>query len=436
VESTDLGAFDREGFFHVLYNGKTVAKLSLEFLHGGCPVLQLKAAWKGVPHVEAGRSPGGEVLESWQKNGKDWILKLLSRPNIASKEWLIRQYDHEVQGATVLKPLHQVEFGGQWRSGPNNGGAVRVRPDAETGVCVGLGMAPRLGDFDPYVMAELAVDEAVRNALSSGAEFGMPDSVMALVDNFCWPDPVQDEEKAAALVRTCYGMRKACLELGLPLISGKDSMKNDYRGKWRGKDVKISVPFTLLMTAIARVRDVRQVISSDFKHAGDRIYVLGPSQGAGLLGSQARDALDCSGVRARMPKPDYEQARRLYSWLGRTRGKEQDRLHSLHDVSEGGVLVSLFESAFARGLGIQVNSKLLNEVGDAWLEEALGEGFSRFVVSAAPESASALEAEWKSLGIEFQRWGVVTPYGRYEDGRVELSIETAHSAWKREGYWQ
>src|SRR5206468_1554838 len=150
-----------------------------------------------------------------------------------------------------------------------------IKPKASSwaGLAVGCGINPKLSDIDPYLMAQSAVDEAVRNVLCVGGEFGRAESVLALVDNFCWPDPVQDLGKAAALVRASFGMRDAALALGTPFISGKDSMKNDFRGKHEGKPVVISVPPTLLVTAMARVPDVRLARTSDFKAAGDAIYL-------------------------------------------------------------------------------------------------------------------------------------------------------------------
>ncbi len=169
----------------------------------------------------------------------------------------------------MIKPLHTVQVGTTGAvSGPNDGAVIQPKPQQIAGMAVACGIVPRLSDVDPYLMAMASVDEAIRNLLCVGAEFGTPEAVTALVDNFCWPDPVQDPQKAGALVRACYGLREAALRLRTPLVSGKDSMKNDFRGKLRGEPITISVPPTLLMTAIGRVADTRNAKSADFKAVG------------------------------------------------------------------------------------------------------------------------------------------------------------------------
>ncbi len=438
VESTDLGAFDRSGFFQILFEGKTVAKLDLKFLHEGCPRLRLQAEWSKLEiSTEAGRAPAGENERHFRETGKDVLLDLLGRPNIASKEWLIRQYDHEVQGRSVVKPLHQAEFGGTRRSGPNDAGVVTVRDGSNVGVVIGCGLAPRLGDHDPYVMAQASVDEAIRNILAAGAEFGTPDCVVSLCDNFCWPDPVKDPRKMAALVRACYGMRNAAIELGVPLVSGKDSMKNDYRGKLGAHEVQISVPFTLLMTALARVPDIRRARTSNFQHADEVIYRLGWSE-SGLAASEweqvARGRVELEGVSRRVPHANWEVARATYSWLGGTRGRGQEWLRAVHDISEGGLYTALVESALARGLGVHLEHA--EEKGDRIWEWAFGEGFHAFVVSTASEQAMRLEGEWRAAGVPFERIGRTTLDGRFQDHEIDVAMEECYRAWHREGYWQ
>jgi phosphoribosylformylglycinamidine synthase subunit PurSL len=306
---------------------------------------------------------------------------------------------------------------------------------------VACGINPKLSDVDPYLMAQSVVDEAVRNLLCVGAEFGSKDSVLSLVDNFCWPDPVKDPEKMGALVRTCFGMQKAALALGAPLVSGKDSMKNDYRGKLQGKEVTISVPPTLLMTAVGRVPDIRLARTADFKAAGDFIYLLGGTQ-LGLWGTELQGMLRDEPLpgAARVGEPDWDQARIIYSWIGGAEGKLQSKLRSMHDLSEGGLLVALAESLLARGLGATIH---LPEGRDPW-EIAFGEGFHSFVVSATEGDAAALEAEWASLKVPFFRLGTTTGVSRMEvkwkeaEGAMAFGVDCKdlRSAWRREGYWE
>ena len=484
VEVSDLGEFTNSGRFEIFYGSERVADLELEFLHKGVPRLEIQARWDGRPEkyrAEAGEKAGATSAASnaglsgpvgvissaetpkFATEGARTLLGLLGRNNIASKEWLIRQYDHEVQGASVVKPLHQVAIGtSAQRSGPNDAGVVKPKASSSRGIAVGCGIAPRLSDVDAYRMAEAAVDEAVRNVLCVGAEFGNEESVLALVDNFCWPDPVGNLDKAAALVRACYGMRHAALKLQAPFVSGKDSMKNDFRGKREGRDVVISVPPTLLVTAVARVPDVAYARTSDFKAAGDVLYRLGPGRfglGAGELEYWVREtAGSSSGAGARMEaspsaavskwlsgasklaigEPDWDSALATYQWIGGAKGRSQRQLRSLHDVSEGGLLVAVAECGLARGLGARLDFGAAT--GAALWEAAFGEGFHSFVASVSPAQASALEAEWKSLGVPFARLGTVSNDGwlsaKSSGEAFSVEMEKAHSAWKKEGYWQ
>lgn len=448
VEVSDLGEFTDTGRFDIQYQGKNVASLELDFLHDGVPRLELKALWSGrsTVSVEDPVSFGSEAAES--------LLKLLSRPNIASKEWLIRQYDHEVQGSSVIKPLHTTGIGtGVTSSGPNDGAVIKPKPSSDCGIAIGCGINPKLSDIDPYLMAQSAVDEAIRNILCVGAEFGRPDSIVALVDNFCWPDPVPKpgedtadaHAKAGALVRACYGLRKAALELSAPLVSGKDSMKNDFRGKQNGKPVAISVPPTLMMTAVARVADIRFARTADFKRSGDVIYLLG-GRSLGILGSelQVMSGKAYRGKKTTTPRtgePDWAVARKIFGWIGGGLGQERNRLRSLHDISEGGLLVAVAESMIARGFGAQIH---LPAQSDPW-EIAFGEGFHSFVTTLAEEDTATVESEWTELGIPFLRLGGVTNHEKLEvtwegglaqDGVWSLPVKQLQNAWQKGGYWE
>ncbi len=432
VEVSDLGEFNDSGQFDIFHGEKCVASLGLEFLHKGGPRLQLKAEWRGRPPLPRGPRDASFALE-----GAQVLVDLLGRPNICSKEWMIRQYDHEVQGTSVVKPLHTVGAGTpQATSGPNDGAVIQPKPSSVAGIAVGCGINPKLSDIDAFLMAQSAVDESIRNVLAVGAEYGRSDSVLALVDNFCWPDPVQDPTKAAALVRACFGLRNAALALGTPFVSGKDSMKNDFRGKLDGKDVQISVPPTLLVTAVARVADSRKSRTSDFKAPGDWIYLLGGTV-LGLAGSELHSmrGSDLPLLLTRLGEPDWDLARKIYSWMGGSLGKEQGRMKSVHDVSDGGVLVATAESLLARNLGAVVET---NE--EPW-EAFFGEGFHSFVVSMAEIDAPILEGEWRELGVPFRRIGQVNNTERLEArslGGRGFVVETRilRQTWKREGYWE
>ncbi|MFZ9595905.1 MAG: phosphoribosylformylglycinamidine synthase subunit PurL [Bdellovibrionia bacterium] len=450
VEVSDLGEFTDSGRFEITYEDQRVAYLDLDFLHEGVPRLELKARWTPPAQwVSEGSSREMKPFDSSsEEGGAQVLLGLLGRPNIASKEWLIRQYDHEVQGTSVIKPLHTVGLGTpQSSSGPNDGGVIKPKATSNAGISVGSGVHPHLSEIDPYLMAQASVDEAIRNVLCVGAEYGLPESVLALVDNFCWPDPVGDPLKTAWLVRACYGLREACLALSVPLISGKDSMKNDFRGFRDSEPVHISVPPTLLMTAVAKVADITQARSADFKSVGNVIFVLGEAN-FGLLGSEFQAHLSpapLSGFGSlRVGLPSWKMARRIYSWLGGASGRLTSKLKSLHDVSDGGLLTAVAESCLARGLGASLE---FPPDCNPW-EYAFGEGFHTFIASAAAEDVQALESEWDDLGIPYRRLGVIQAKdslevnlgmkdpGSASSAALRVEVQALRSAWVKQGYWE
>ncbi|HEX9157850.1 MAG TPA: AIR synthase related protein, partial [Syntrophales bacterium] len=194
-----------------------------------------------------------------------------ARLNICSKESVVRQYDHEVQGGSVVKPLV-----GAANDGPSDAAVVRPVLESYEGVVVANGICPRYSDIDAYHMAACAIDEAVRNAVAVGGSLER----LAGLDNFCWCDPVQSEKtpdghyKLAQLVRANLALYDYTRIYGVPCISGKDSMKNDYQIG----DTKISIPPTLLFSVIGRIEDVRKAVTMDAKRAGDLVYVLGETK--------------------------------------------------------------------------------------------------------------------------------------------------------------
>ncbi len=456
VEVSWCGEFNSSGRFDVYFGPECVGSLDLGFLHDGCPQLKLDADWK--PYAKKVTTTHSQ----FEQGVRDTLLALLRRPNIASKEWMIRQYDHEVQATSVIKPLHQPRVGSPaFPSGPNDGAVIKPKPSSLQGLVIACGLAPKLSDFDPYLMAQAAVDEAVRNGLAVGSNYGKPEFENALVDNFCWPDPVNNPQFAAALVRTCFGLRDACLKLEIPLVSGKDSMKNDARVVWNGKEVTISVVPTLLMTYMGKCTDTQKARSADFKSVGDYVYWLG-GRDMSLVGSELhlmkREECATQGISPdeavvptalkpgsgqngdpRFPTPNWDIALKTYRWLGAAEGKLQTSLRSVHDVSEGGFLVTVAESVLATGLGVELTIPFV----DPWVF-CFGEGFHGFCVSVAPLDAQALEAEWVELRVPFLRVGTVTAASALEikwndsgtPHQASLPTEKVEEAWRNEGFWE
>ncbi|MDB5050098.1 MAG: phosphoribosylformylglycinamidine synthase [Fibrobacteres bacterium] len=384
VEASDLGEFSGDGLFEAYFQGSLACSLSMEFLHEGNPKLKLKARWAPPRHSEP-------PVNFWaSRDLKADALTLLSALNICSKESWVRQYDHEVQGMSVIKP-----FVGEKADGPSDAAVVRPLYDRKEGLVVSHGIVPRYSDIDCYHMTACALDEAVRNAVAVGARPG----TLAGLDNFCWPDPVESENtpdgqlKLAHLVRSNQALYDYCVAYGLPLISGKDSMKNDYG---RGKD-KISVPPTLLFTVIGKIDDVEKTITMDAKAAGDRLYALGVTRNE-LGGSEYFRQLGFTGNA--VPKVDAVSALALYHRLADA--IEKGLVRSAHDCSDGGLFTAIAEVCMAGRLGATVDLAALPT--DASLEaltpgaKLFSESQSRFVITVTPQNCVAFEALFHNGG--------------------------------------
>ncbi|MBK6848119.1 MAG: hypothetical protein IPG96_11490 [Proteobacteria bacterium] len=278
VEATPIGHFTDDGHLRVRHGGRLVADLELDFLHGGCPELQLQARWT----PPAGDDPAALGIDLDALDCGSALVALLADLNLCAKVDKCRQYDHEVKGLSVIKPLV-----GARGDIPADATVLRVRHGDARAIIVADAIAPRLSDLDPGAMAGWVTDLVVRRIVAAGGELGR----IAALDNFCWPDPVQSastpdgEQKLAGLVRCCETLFETARALDLPLISGKDSMKND---SLRG-GVKISIPPTLLLSAVGWIDDARRALDLTIATPGTPIYVLGttrPALGASELLAQ------------------------------------------------------------------------------------------------------------------------------------------------------
>lgn len=370
VEVTVVGTYTDSGRLKCFYDGKVIGSLDMEFLHEGVPQMHLKAKLT-PPKVEK---------ENISVDGVDLAGELkavLGSLNVCSKETFVRMYDHEVLAQSALK-----QFQGVAHDGPGDAGVIRPVADSKRGIAIACGIAPKYSDLDAYAMMACSVDEAVRNVIAVGAKLG----TIAGLDNFCWPDPIQSEKtpdgeyKLAQLVRCGEALYDACVAYGIPLISGKDSMKNDYRIG----DTKISIPPTVLFTTAAVIDDVEKCVSMDVKRAGDRVYVLGETKNE-MGGSEYLSLKGQLGAQA--PMVDFAAARALYERL--SKAIEQGLVASCHDCSDGGLGVALAESAFAGGLGMKVD--LTSIPVDNILVALFSESASRFVVTVHPDKAAAFE---------------------------------------------
>lgn len=385
VEATVVGKFTDSGRFHILYDGNTVAYLDMKFLHDGLPKMKLEAVWK-APKFHEPEIPTEGITY--------YLNALLSDLNIASKEWVIRQYDHEVQGGSVIKPLTGVD-----NDGPGDAGVVRPILGRMSGVAVANGINPFYGDIDTYHMTACAIDEAIRNIIAVGGSLEQ----IALLDNFCWCDPVYDEEKTpdgkyklAQLVRANMALYDYTKAYGTPCISGKDSMKNDYKLKDdEGNEFKISIPPTVLFSAIGIVKDVRKCVTMDAKVPGDVVYAVGTTRDE-LGGSRFYSLLGAVGNN--VPKVDAKTNRKTYEAL--SAAIEKGLVASCHDCSDGGLGVALAETAFSGGHGMEIDlgrvpAERLYRDAQVLFSETPG----RFVVTVSPDNVKEFERAMDGVSI-------------------------------------
>lgn len=415
VEATVIGTFTDSGKFHAMYSRKTVAYIDMEFLHGGLPAMKLNARWVTRKFEE----PVLGVVDL-----TDALKNLLSRLNICSKEYVIRQYDHEVQAGSVVKPLTG--------DGPSDAAVIRPLLDSMEGVVVANGICPRYGDIDTYHMTACAIDEAVRNHIAVGGSFDH----LAGLDNFCWCDPVKSDKnpdgefKLALLVRANMALYDYTKAYEVPCISGKDSMKNDYYIGGR----KISIPPTVLFSTIGKIEDVRKAVTMDVKRPDDRIYVLGMTRDE-LGGSEYFASLGFVGND--VPKVNATTAKKLYSSI--EKAIREGTVASCHDCSDGGLGVALAESAFSGNFGMTIE---LTKVPVENIKRAdtimFSESQSRFVVTVAPGKVKRFEEIMK--GNVFADVGEVTARQDFTvmDGeKVVLSagIDELKEAWQKTLRW-
>lgn len=406
VEATPLGEFTCSGYFEVRYGDRVIAWIDMNFLHHGAPQLQLKAVWNQPEFVDIHMDAPGSGSENWHV---DFLKAMLGRLNICSRETIIRQYDHEVRGGSVIKPLV-----GILRDGPSDGAVIRPLVESDAGLVLAHGICPKYSDFDTYWMLANAMDEAIRNAVAVGAN---PD-FLAGVDNFCWCDPIaaprnpDGEYKLAQLVRACEALRQFSLAYGLPCISGKDSMKNDYLDE----QVRISIPPTVLFTVLGVMENVTRAQTSDFKNPGDYIYILGGTWRE-MGASEAAAQLGKNG--GKIPRVDAQSALPRYRGLHALLG--QRAISACHDCSDGGFAIALAEMCIGGRLGCKVDLELLpafEEMSD--FELLYSESASRHIASVKPEFAPLLDA----LGLWqiCRRIGEVTGDGQMSVWRAERKI--------------
>jgi phosphoribosylformylglycinamidine synthase len=482
VEATVIGQFAPTGRLVLKYGEHQVADLAMDFLHDGRPPVVREAVWDAKDECrrmkdecQAKEHKFDPSIHHSSFNIHQSLLKILSSLNVCSKEWVIRQYDHEVQGGSVLKPLV-----GAANDGPSDAAVLRPVLHSRRGIVIACGMNPRYGDFDTYWMAASAIDEAVRNCVAVGAD----PARIAILDNFCW-GATDRPETLGSLVRAALACHDVAVALGTPFISGKDSLNNEFRpsgkgvgsllceapeGPYRQKTPDpfsaepISIPPSLLISAIGQVDDVARCVSMDLKEAGNLLYLVGMTHNE-LGGSQFAlvEGLDCREV----PKVDAPSAKRTFAAMHRA--IHAGLVRACHDLSEGGLAVAAAEMAFAGGLGARIDLSAVpylpspaggteaGEKGDSTRPQSparqagptqtpnvvarlFSESNTRFLCEVRPRDAAAFERTLR--GIPHARIGEVVDDGKLRISvtgaalpLVEADLESLKEAWQQPLRW-
>jgi len=414
VEATVIGEFTDDHRLRLFYQGKLVGDLTMKFLHHGRPQLEMEAVWTPPILAEPDFTCPADL-------GRD-LLTVLGSWNVCSKEWVIRQYDHEVQGGSVLKPLV-----GKNNDGPGDAAIIRPVLDSGRGVIVANGINPGYGEVDPYWMAASSIDEALRQIIAVGGNL----REVALLDNFCWGN-TNRPEMLGALVRAAQACHDMAIVYGTPFISGKDSLNNEFEFEGR----RIAIPHTLLVSAIGVMEDTERAVSMDFKKAGDLVYIVGitrPEMGGsayfkthGFVGNS-------------VPKVEPQHARKLMERL--SVATEKGLVRACHDCSDGGLGVAVAEMAFAGGLGatIQLKAVPLGEPVERDDFILFAESNSRFLVEVSPERQNAFEEIMKdtthALIGQVTDSETLEVYGLNQNKVVALPLADLKEAWQKPLRW-
>lgn len=380
VEATVVGEFTDSGNCIVKNNGKTIMNMSLEFLHDGLPKRNLKTLT--VAHLHKNPiSPKGN-------NRTKQLLELLKNGNVGGFNWISEQYDHEVQASSVIKPLSG--------RGKINTDAQVFNPilSSKKGVVVSTGVYPSYSDISTYAMAAGAIDTAVRNSIASGGKM----SHLAILDNFCWCSSYNEERlgELVSAVKACYDV---AVSYGTPFISGKDSMFNDFRGyDEKGKNIHISIPPTLLISAIGVVPDIRKTITPEFKMAGDSIYLVGDTNdelGAGEYYKMLARQQKSNDIGNDVPVVDLEKNKKTYLALENV--IEKELLASSISLTSGGLVVALAKASVGGGLGFAVSLKNIYGTAKTVDAQLFSESQGRILVTVAKKNEKAFEKIMKDI---------------------------------------
>jgi phosphoribosylformylglycinamidine synthase len=425
VESTVIGRYTDTGKLHITYNGRTCAYVDMDLLQSGFPQWEFTAEWASPQR----RGLCEPVLQA-PSDLTRLLLDLLARPNICSTGWIARQYDHEVQGTSVIKPLIGAD-----RDITSDAAVLRPILGSDRGLAYAQALLPAYSEIDAYHMVGCTIDEAVRRVLGVGGDIDH----IGGVDNFCWPNIQYDPEKnpdgkfkAAQLVRACRALREVCLAYGIPLLSGKDSMYVDGHLPGRyGESHKVSALETMQFSAISVVAEIHRCVSMDSKMAGDLVYVAGWTRNE-LGGSEYYGLLGYLGLN--VPQVRCVECMALYRAL--SLAIADGLLASVHGVYRGGLGVHLAMVAMGGNLGLAVDARRIPAEGVRRMDTLLfSESAGRFILTVDPRRRREVEAVFEGLPLACIGTVTAEPSVRVDglngEQAMSVAVSDLKSAWKQ-----
>ncbi|MFM9961870.1 MAG: phosphoribosylformylglycinamidine synthase subunit PurL [Planctomycetaceae bacterium] len=424
VEAAILGEFKPTGRLVLKYHGQQVADLAMSFLHDGRPPIVREAVF--TPRAE---EPLAMTSVCDAATYDDNLKSILGSLNVCSKEWVIRQYDHEVQAGSVVKPLV-----GICNDGPSDAAVVRPNLQSKRGLAIACGMNPRFGDLDPYWMAASAIDEAVRNCIAVGAD---PRRI-AILDNFCWGN-TDRPETLGTLVRAALACKDTAIAFGTPFISGKDSLNNEFSFVGaNGQKQTVAIPSSLLISALGQLDDVEHAVTMDLKESGNVLLLIGPTANE-LGGSHFAQVNGLTG--GTVPRVDLELAPRIFAAVHDS--IRQGFVRSCHDLSEGGLAASVAEMAFAGGLGVSLDLQPFAKSSGLGDDAVLlfSESNSRFVLEVPATAQASVEARCRTASVPCIKLGEVTSVSRLQihgtTGAlvIDSALDELKQSWKQPLAW-
>jgi len=423
VEATVLGKFTNSGKFCCIYKDKTVTYMNMDFVHKGVPQMELEAEWI-KPEKRGLQEPELKKIQ----NHTSFLKKILSRPNICSKEYITRQFDHEVQGTSVIKHL----------IGRNNdvySDAVVIKPvfDSKEGIAIAAGINPKYSQIDTYHMTACAIDETIRRIIAVGGSL----KEIALNDNFCWPNPLPSKQnpdakyKLAQLIRANQALYDYTLAFKTPCVSGKDSMSMDGTVKdINGQEHRISALPTIQFSGVGKINDIRKCITMDVKNPGDLVYILGITRNE-LGGSEYYETRGKIGLA--VPRVNAKEATKFYNTLSKV--IQKGLVASAHGIYKGGLGVALAQMSFAGGYGLEINlEKVPTENLNSDAKILYSESASRFVITISPENKGNFEKMMK--GSIFSKIGYVRNDGIFRIKGVREQVIIRENIYKLKKAWQ